>query len=267
MEKKESLNADEIEKIMSEIEQLQEEMSSAIAPKPKPAAQVAAPLQSQLQANSPAHPLTPPSQLDKEQVEELSAKAPKSSLPEKTTPGVDLSTAAGPVEMKELSSQSQVQAQVQTSAQTSVETPAETDEPWLEETLSTLKAESNKLESPTFEEPINEDQLPEGNLIDAALNKQPGSQSEASCMEAPRLKAVSSQLETDDEAGIIDRNSLTQMSTLAMSIEGSMSIRLNFGNDGQCLLVTFRDQLVQIQLPDGFELKIPVRKKVIRTAA
>ncbi len=44
---------------------------------------------------------------------------------------------------------------------------------------------------------------------------------------------------------------------LSMSIQGSMSVQLNFGHRGESMTLEFSDETVTLQLSSGLELKIP----------
>jgi hypothetical protein len=55
--------------------------------------------------------------------------------------------------------------------------------------------------------------------------------------------------------------------SLSMTVTGQMSLKLNFGYEGQEVLVHFNSDLIHIQFSEGTEFKIPVKRSQSNKAA
>ncbi len=106
----------------------------------------------------------------------------------------------------------------------------ETDEPWLEETLAHLKAG-----------------LRDGNR---EIPEQKSLLDELVMDEAPPLETPPKSNQKIQEVG--------EGGVLAMTVKGNMTFRLNYGEKGdQSISVTFNSKFIHILLEDGTEVKIP----------
>ena len=47
---------------------------------------------------------------------------------------------------------------------------------------------------------------------------------------------------------------------MTLSMSGSMTLRLNYEIEGQVVTIGFMDQILTVELADGTEFKIPLRR-------
>jgi hypothetical protein len=241
-------NQDEIDQIMSEIEQLQKEMNQ-VTPKPTGGAPGANASEAKT-ANKPNLSVVPtPSESDVQEQEPdlgLSA-APESSETEEE--GI----------LKEFSGHG--------------------DEPWLEETLAQLKTDPeentgkgllNEASPETSEEELvshakQKAQTPDELAIEQEIQQAiaAGQTEDEEAIEAEMAEEIE-ELETLEESSLDDSDSSSASSepgSLSMTLQGKMTLQLNYPTGGQSIRLKFSPSTIQIQFADGTELKIPVRSK------
>jgi len=250
-------NQDEIDKIMSEIEELQQEMSAVADPKPAaaaapaptpapPAAAAVAPTPTPAPAPTPAsaevseEPLLETSEeasqeISQAEIEEIMAEATEGE-PEGGSPTAqELEQGI----LKEFS--------------------GEGEEPWLEETLANLKPEA---ESTTGE-----------GLLDVPSEEFSGEEGSSGAPDAiGDPEDFEAELAEQRKVVQLIPTKKTQFSTdmdgaiLGMTVQGKMTIQLNY-EDALQVTVGFHDDSVLIQLSDGTEFKIPTKRNTSKKPA
>lgn len=183
-------NFGEIDKIMSEIEDLKKEMDAA-APITVPTIAKSDPV---LKAQSTQSTDLTPSEVSE-----------SSEVSEEMIENVALTMDDDDVELAKAAMLEQITG----------------EEPWLEETMAQLKNFPGERGSP----------------LDSADD-------------------VRDSLETNQET----------IGTLSMSVEGNLNLKLNYGNNGQFLRLSFDELALRIQFSDGTEFKVPIPRDRLRAA-
>ncbi len=64
-----------------------------------------------------------------------------------------------------------------------------------------------------------------------------------------------------------DMDNTHEESSLSMSIQGHLTLNLNYGHTGQFISLEFTSEMIRIQLADGTEFKIPNRQRATKKVA
>ncbi len=226
-ESAEANTQDEIDKIMSEIEELQGEMSTA-ASAPAPS------------SRAPATPVPPAKVAQNPPARTAEAAAP---APASLDDGLGL--------FKDFS--------------------GEGDEPWLEETLAHLKSDpeiqGHGILDEAQEENLNATSIPE-EAEEMVINSEIHDHSDVSETELSEAETdMESGLEPGMESGTeMDEMASSAVGMLSMGIKGKMSLKFDYAS-GNSLVIHFGTDSVSIEISDGTEFKVPIRKKALRRAA
>jgi hypothetical protein len=260
---------DEIDQIMSEIEELQQEMNAAAAPKlksqvpttPTPAvapASVAPPVKLQV-----VEPTPETLELEAKLEAELAAEIEPSATIEPQTEAI-LAEAIEPdlgIQAEEPISA----AQIEQEQSLLKEFTGEGEEPWLEETLAHLKQEPELTEQELaveqeVQEMIQAEQTQEAetgvdDLIESMHEAETKNETESMNIteamdETESIHEPAPRGETGSAGG-----------SLSMSVTGNMTIQLNYQPTGHSVSVGFSSDWIHLKLADGTELKIPLKKK------
>jgi peptidoglycan hydrolase CwlO-like protein len=230
---------DEIEQIMNEIEELQQEMNSAAMPKTT-------------QSSPPAHPQSASSTVSG-QASEIKADLE----PELTSQAAGISDSEVDQDiLKDFS--------------------GDGDEPWLEETLATLKdskseggggmlGDLNTSNEPSQDE-LEKELAAEREAVEKMIQEESeaAAQVEKEVRTDPPAQRSRSQSPSDglsmsspsQEAGQGQGQVLG--SSLGLSIEGQMTLKLNYASNSRQMTIQFSHQFIVIQLADGTEVKLPI---------
>lgn len=230
------VDSDDLEKIMNEINQLQSEMektasdSSAQSPEIPQVSQ-------EVNASESARAISPIPQAPKSVNAQNSQDIPLEGVESPIEPPKDENGGSGG------------------------------DEPWLEATLAhlpqhpTAKAiEATEEKSPKAGTRSVLDQMLDDHEETEEFTEDPQSQKSQS---SPGFQSSQNDGQHLKELA----SPLTQMGSLAMTIQGSMALKLNYGNDGQFLIITFGEKSVQVQHSNGTDLSFPIQKRTLKSAA
>jgi hypothetical protein len=125
---------------------------------------------------------------------------------------------------------------------------SQSDEPWVEETLSHLR--TNVTEEP------NEVARESKKNREFFREESPGLQS--GDLQKQERASEFSQTKNLQEACV---------NSIAMTVTGKMTVRLNYESENQCIFVTFHSDTILVRSSHGVELRIPLppslSKKVI----
>ncbi len=260
---------DEIDQIMNEIEELQQEMNASGAPVSAPEEiSVAAPVQVHSTSPPPANVapvkvkeeearLSAIADLEKEILREFSGGGDEPWLEEtlaelKSEPSA---TGAGILDKVPDPSFPEVSESIEESdhEMQATETQAtEAQEADVSELSEVEDALLNKILEPLGEEKVSSQENHDSDFADQ-LEVELAAEQEAV------EKIIQEGRKASNHPTSASENSLTSPSSLAMTVQGRLNLRLNYGSDGeQHVLISFSEQIVQIQLANGTEFRVPI---------
>jgi hypothetical protein len=206
---------DEIDQIMSEIEELQQEMNAA----------------TQASSTPVAPEVLPPS----------ATSTVPSPPPGSAAPSEEAQLMLNPEAELGVSDQSSLDAVEKDILK---EFEGDGEEPWLEETMANLK---------TAPEKVDQDLPPENH------------EAEVQGIEDLGPDQFSQEMSVEEEVQqMIESEDLSEDGSLAMSVSGKLSLKLNHPKSGQSLLIQFGADSVLVRLSNGVEFKAPFQRKTSR---
>jgi len=225
---------EELEKIMSDIEELQQGLGDEATPEPAVVAQGA------------------------------SASLPEPEPEVEAAPEVSSETAV-PVEVEAPVATPVATAAVAANTEGTVEEPSSDEEEVVTADEDILKefqqAASAGDDDGGMEEMLSDlkDDSPSGpNLIDQTLE----AEAAAAVQEEPAaLSPAPTQEHSQDYPGETMANTSRNDGSLTLTLAGNMTLKLKYEFDGQEVTVSFADGSLKVQLADGTEFKVPVGKQ------